>query len=279
MQVRAPAKINLSLRILGRRSDGFHEIDTLMVPVSLFDIITITRGGSGEIELVSNDATLPRGNDNLAVKAARLFLQEAQVAAGLTINLQKSIPHGAGLGGGSSDAASVLLGLTRLFQSPLDFNELTALAARIGSDVAFFLCKSPAICRGRGELVTPTQPAEPLRLLLIKPSFGVPTPWAYSRWKDAKEVPGVEYAPQQFSGCTFVNDLERPVFEKYLFLARAKIWLLAQPEVGAAMLSGSGSTLFAALRPSANADAVADRAKAELDPELWTCACDTLAAQ
>ena len=113
-------------------------------------------------------------------------------------------------------------------------------------------------------------------MLLLKPSFGVSTSWAYKNWKQSKELPGIRYDAQEFAGFTFVNDLERPVFEKYVFLARLKMWLLEQPEVGAAMLSGSGSTVFAVLRNGGNADAVAARAKAELDPELWTCACETL---
>lgn len=124
--------------------------------------------------------------------------------------------------------------------------------------------------------MSPVVMPHPLRLLLLKPSFGVPTPWAYAQWQDSKELPGIAYKAQEFAGQSLRNDLERPVFEKHLFLARAKMWLLAQAEVGAALMSGSGSTLFAVLRESADAERLAARAKAELDPELWTCACETL---
>ena len=118
MQLRAPAKINLSFQIIGRRSDGFHEIETLMTPISLFDEITLTRTDAGEgIRFICDDPTLPRGDDNLAVRAARLFLEGNKLRAGLAIKLRKKIPHGAGLAGGSSDAASVLLGLNRLFDA------------------------------------------------------------------------------------------------------------------------------------------------------------------
>ena len=279
MQLRAPAKINLSFRILGRRSDGFHEIETLMAPLSLQDELTLELGGGdAKIEFACDDPTLPTGDDNLVVRAARLFCEHTQKDAALRIRLRKMIPHGAGLGGGSSDAAAVLLGLNRLLDAGLPNDGLAALAAQIGSDVPFFVYESAAVCRGRGELVAPRKLAEPLALLLLKPLFGVPTPWAYSRWKDSKELPGVSYAPQTFRGVEFVNELERPVFEKYVFLARMKMWLLTQPEVGAALLSGSGSTVLAVLNDKGAAEALAERAKAELDPDLWTCACETVPA-
>jgi 4-diphosphocytidyl-2-C-methyl-D-erythritol kinase len=276
MHLRAPAKINLSFRIIARRRDGFHEIETMMAPISLFDEITLTRAeNAGKIAFNCDDPTLPGGDDNLACRAARLFFQETKLPAGVAIGLRKSIPHGAGLAGGSSDAATVLLGLNRLFATELTIAQLATLATEIGSDVPFFIHESAAVCRGRGELVSPVALPQPLRLLLLKPSFAVPTPWAYGRWKDSKELPAINYQPQEFSGHTFRNDLERPVFEKYLFLARARMWLRGQPEVGAALMSGSGSTLFAVLRDGADAENLAARAKAELDQELWTHACIT----
>jgi len=112
--------------------------------------------------------------------------------------------------------------------------------------------------------------------LLLKPEFGVPSSWAYSRWQVTREVAGAIYQPQKFGGITFMNDLERPVFEKFVFLAQVKTWLLEQPEVGAALMSGSGSTIFAVLRSNVDGDLVAKRAKSELDPELWTCVCETI---
>src|SRR4030095_10809719 len=112
--------------------------------------------------------------------------------------------------------------------------------------------------------------------LLLKPAFVVPTEWAYSRWQDSREIPGVPYAAQQFTDRTFINDLERPVFEKFVFVAQLKMWLLRQPEVGAALMSGSGSTVFAVTRPNADVDLVAKRARQELDPDLWTCVCETI---
>jgi 4-diphosphocytidyl-2-C-methyl-D-erythritol kinase len=153
---------------------------------------------------------------------------------------------------------------------------LAKLAAEIGSDVPFFLFESAALCRGRGELVVPEKLRDQLSILLLKPEFGVSTASAYKRREDSREIPGVNYAAQEFRGHRFVNDLERPVFEKFVFLAQMKTWLLKQPEVGAALLSGSGSTVFAVVRPNVDVDLVAKRARAELDPRLWTFAAETL---
>ena len=192
------------------------------------------------------------------------------------IDVGKRIPHGAGLGGGSSDAASTLLALNKLFETNLPREALAKIAETIGSDVPFFIFESAALCKGRGELVTPLRLKDKLPVLLLKPQFGVSTAWAYTHWQDSLEIPGVSYAAQEFAGQTLLNDLERPVFEKFIFLAQLKMWLLEQPEVGAALMSGSGSTIFAALRRNADANVIAKRAKAELDPELWTCVCETI---
>jgi 4-diphosphocytidyl-2-C-methyl-D-erythritol kinase len=277
MQVIAPAKINLSLRVLGRRSDGFHEIETFIAPISLCDEIKIEqRSGKQQIAFRCDDPSVPKGEDNIVVRAANLFFEETKVSSGISIVLKKAIPHGAGLGGGSSDAASTLLALNELFETNLPREALAKMAEMIGSDVPFFIFQSAAVCKGRGEFVSPTRLREHLSVLLLKPEFGVPTQWAYSRWRDSREIPGVSYGAQQFTQQSFVNDLERPVFEKFVFLAEIKMWLLKQPEVGAALMSGSGSTVFAAIRDNVDVDRLATRAKAELDPELWTCVTRTL---
>ncbi len=276
MQVLAPAKINCSLRIFGRRNDGFHEVETLIAPISICDEIKIERRRSkNEIEFRCDDPSVPRGDENLVIRAANVFFKKTKLTNRVSIELKKKIPHGAGLGGGSSDAASTLLALNELFETKLRVQPLSKMAEAIGSDVPFFIFQSAAVCKGRGELVSPTRLREQLSVLLLKPEFGVPTQWAYSRWRDSREIPGVSYAAQEIAGQTFLNDLERPVFEKFVFLAEMKTWLLRRPEVSAAVMSGSGSTVFAVLRDNADADRLAKRAKAELDPELWTCACKT----
>jgi 4-diphosphocytidyl-2-C-methyl-D-erythritol kinase len=277
MQVFAPAKINLSLKIFDRRRDGFHEIDTLIAPISLCDEIKIDKNNGGkEIEFHCDDPSVPMGDGNLVVRAANLFFSATKLQRGISIELNKRIPQGAGLGGGSSDAATTLLALNQLFETNLARDELAKLGSTIGSDVPFFIFESAAGCRGRGELVAPTKLPAVLSILLLKPDFRVSTAWAYSRWQDSQEIPGITYAAQEFLGQTFVNDLERPVFEKFVFLAQLKMWLLRQPEVGTALMSGSGSTVFAVMRPHVEVDLVAKRARAEVDPELWICACETL---
>ncbi len=277
MEVLAPAKINLSLRILNRRNDGFHEIETLVAPISLWDEIKIDKIDIGKgIKFRCDDPSVSSGEDNLVVRAANRFFAATKLTPAVSIDLKKKIPHGAGLGGGSSDAATTLLALNRLFETNLRREELAKIGAAIGSDVPFFIFESAALCRGRGELVASTKMPEALSLLLLKPDFTVPTAWAYSRWQDSQEIPGVTYAAQEFVGQTFVNDLERPVFEKFVFLAQLKMWLLRQPEVGAALMSGSGSTIFALLHPDVDVDLVAKRARDQLDHELWTFRAHTL---
>src|SRR5438128_801520 len=277
MEVLAPAKINLSLRILNRRNDGFHEIETLVAPISLWDEIKIDKIDIGKgIKFSCDDRSVSSGEDNLVVRAANRFFAATKLTPAVSIDLKKKIPHGAGLGGGSSDAATTLLALNRLFETNLRREELAKIGAAIGSDVPFFIFESAALCRGRGELVAPMKLPERLSILLLKPNFAVPTEWAYSRWQGAREIPDVSYVPQEVGGQTLMNDLERPVFKKFVFLAKLKTWLLKQPEVGAALMSGSGSTVFAVLRPNADVDLLAKRAKSEFDPELWTCSCETL---
>ena len=275
MQVFAPAKINLSLKILGRRNDGFHELDTLIAPISLYDGLRIDKGRHG-IKFSCDDPSVPQGDDNLAVRAAKAFFETTKIEPAISIELKKKIPHGAGLGGGSSDAASVLLALNELFDAKLSREALTEMAEPIGSDVPFFFFGSAASCKGHGEMVSPVKLKRRFSILLLKPAFAVSTAWAYSRWQDSREISGIRYKAQEFAEQAFVNDLERPVFEKFVFLAQLKRWLLSQSEVGAALMSGSGSTMFAVIRENAGADSVAKRAKGALDPELWTCACETI---
>src|SRR5205823_11709467 len=275
MQILAPAKINLSLRILDRRPDGFHEIETFISPISLHDKIDIEKQNRW-IDFSCDDSTLSSGEDNLVVRAAKVFFEKTKIKSGVSIKLEKKIPHGAGLGGGSSDAAATLRALNELFETKLSREELAQLGSTIGSDISFFLFESAAICKGRGEIVSPTKLKKKLSILLLKPAFSVSSAWAYSRWQESKEIPGISYQSQNFDGQTLLNDLERPVFEKFVFLAQLKAWLLKQVEVHAALMSGSGSTVFAVLRPKVDVDLLTNRARKELDREIWTSACETI---
>ncbi|XHR30695.1 MAG: 4-(cytidine 5'-diphospho)-2-C-methyl-D-erythritol kinase [Chthoniobacteraceae bacterium] len=272
MQRKAPAKINLSLAIKGKRPDGFHEIESLMVPLTLADTLSLEKAPG--LTFTCSDPSLPCDDSNLVFRAARRFFETLHTAPSIRIHLEKAIPHGAGLGGGSSDAANTLLALNELFAAPLAPETIHALAAELGSDVPFFLAGGAAFCRGRGEIVEPVAFSQKIPLLLIKPAFGVPTPWAYSRWKDSREIPEVPYGPQSFPWGTLVNDLERPVFEKHLFLPTLKRWLLNQPETAGALMSGSGSTSFAVLREENGGAGLQTRVKEEFG-DVWTCLCQT----
>lgn len=276
MTILAPAKVNLSLRVLRRREDGFHDLESLMVPISIYDRLEIERRDPGGIVFTCSEPDVPADDTNLVVRAARAFCEKFQIRDGLRISLHKEIPHGAGLGGGSSDAASTLLALDEIFATRAPRKALHALAADLGSDVPFFLDRSAARVTGRGESVEPCEFPHTLPLLLIKPPFGVSTPWAYRQWRDSLEIPGVRYDAQEFAWGTLVNDLERPVFEKYLFLADLKTWLLAQSEVVGALMSGSGATVFAALREKSGSEALREKVLAEFGPNLWCPSAETL---
>jgi 4-diphosphocytidyl-2-C-methyl-D-erythritol kinase len=279
LQFLAPAKVNLSLRVVRKRDDGFHEIDSIFAPVSVFDRLDVELLDEGELTLTCDDPTLSVGEENLVVRAARLFCTEVGVEPQLRIHLEKHIPHGAGLGGGSSNAAVTLLALNQLFRTELPRETLLSLAADLGSDVPFFILGRPARARGRGEKLEPIEFSHRLPLLLIKPPFGVPTPWAYRRWRDSHELPGVRYSAQPQPWGELVNDLERPVFEKHLFLATLKTWLLEQPEVSGALMSGSGSAVFAVLHEIDSAGALGSRIAEKFGTNLWCHAAETLVGE
>ncbi len=252
----APAKINLSLRLLGKRPDGYHELETLMVPIRLADEVEVTLVPGHEVSVACNDPEIPTGRENLCVKAVEAFREETGIAHGIAISLMKRIPHGAGLGGGSSDAAAVLNALNELFDQPLVPEELLMLAASLGSDVPFFLHGGAAWCRGRGEILEDAPPVPDRTLLLIKPPFPVPTAWAYGRYAALMESPDPLLHPrkeesQSLEGITIANDLEAPVFSKYILLPVMKDWLLEQSGVESAFMTGSGSTMVAVIRPDA----------------------------
>jgi 4-diphosphocytidyl-2-C-methyl-D-erythritol kinase len=248
-----------------------------MVPIGLADRLSLERVGGvdGVIQFSCTDPEVPADESNLVVKALRMIGEAVGPLPSLRVHLEKSIPHGAGLGGGSSDAAAALRGANDLLGLGLPVTTLHDLAARLGSDVPFFLHGGACECRGRGEIIEP-RPDFRLRLpvLLLKPPFPVPTPWAYQQWATAPGLPGISYAPQlvgTVEGCalTLVNDLERPVFAKHLVLADMKMWLLARPEVAAALMSGSGSTMIAVLRSAEPATTLEAAAAAEFGASLW----------
>lgn len=276
MQVCAPAKINLNLSIVGRNNaTGYHDIESLMVPLTLADELRVELAAKPGIQLTCSDPELDAGSDNLAWRAAELFLRATSHTGGVMIELHKHIPHGAGLGGGSSDAAAVLKALNAQAGDPLDAEELEGLGARLGSDVPFFTRGQASIARGRGELLAPRPLQVQLDLLLLKPPFPVATARAYQAYAEKRFCPQGWTTPQLHEGLEIYNDLERAVFAKYLLLPAMKQWLLEHSLVAAAGMSGSGSCMFAILHDPRGADQLAAKARAEFGETLWTAACRT----
>lgn len=273
----SPAKINLNLRIHGKRDDGFHELETTFCKLALADTVTIKRSKTADSKLTCNDPLVPTDETNLAMRALRAFEKATGSALPCKIQLEKQIPSGAGLGGGSSNAAITLKGLNLLARNPLSQDRLLELAGEIGSDVPFFLLdENAAIGTGRGERVQPIAFPWRLPIVLIKPPFPIPTPWAYQKWAASKELAGVLYAPQVCPWGEVVNDLERPVFEKYTLLPTLKMKLLDQPDVIAALMSGSGSTMFAITRTAAACESIAALATEWCGPESFVRITHTL---
>jgi 4-diphosphocytidyl-2-C-methyl-D-erythritol kinase len=249
----APAKINIGLLVKEKLPSGYHNIETLMVPIKLFDKITITKKEK-EIFFKTNAKELPIDN-NLVVKAARLFFEATKINSGINIYLKKNIPIGAGLGGGSSDAASTLLGLNQLFGYPLSFKKLCKLAVNIGMDVPFFLYKSACHAKGRGEILTSFKTPK-VYMVLYTPKYGISTKWAYQNVDKRK---GAGLTDNDFSlmilrkrlvnndlqgiNALIVNNFESLVFSKYPDLLEIKNNFLSAGTF-AASLSGSGSSLF-----------------------------------
>ena len=265
----APAKINLSLKITGKRKDGFHGIETLIVPIpSLYDELTFTQADS--FSLHCETPGVPTDESNLVSQGLRIFEEETGLRCSFRIELKKRIPHGAGLGGGSSDAAHTFLALNDLTGANIPLDTLAQWAARLGSDIPLFLYQSPCWCTGRGEIIEPRILEWQDPIVLFKPAFDIPTPWAYSRWKHSRKIPAISYEPQPLDHLILFNDLEQPVFEKHRFLAELKSFLQRQPETKASLMSGSGSTLFAVLNPEADAQMLIERTLSEMDPTMWT---------
>lgn len=248
MKLLSPAKVNLHLEVLEKRPDGYHEIQTLMHRVDLCDRIEIEEGGEG-ICLVTEGEAIPEGVNNLACKAAQVFCRDVGIQRNFRIRIQKRIPVGAGLGGGSGNAATTLLALNELTQAGLKREFLMALGARLGADVPFFIFQEPALARGKGEVLTPVNLPVPLWFLMLVPPFQISTAWAYDAYdrlagKKKKATPLQDsYGSLAALGPVLRNDLEIPAFSQYPELARMKEELLRRGARGA-LMSGSGSVVF-----------------------------------
>ncbi len=261
--------MNLTLKVLGKRADGFHELESLMVPLDLADVLHFEN--ADRFSLHCDAPGVPLDESNLVTMAVRSFERHTGVTCRWRVTLEKNVPHGAGLGGGSSDAATTLMALNTLENTGMSREELAGVGAAFGSDVPFFIYQQACMVGGRGELVSPVEVPglSGTRILLLKPGFAVSTPDAYKNCLDAAPLPGLDYGPQKVPWGEMVNDLEKPVFYKHRFLAEVKLWLLGQPGVVAAMMSGSGSTMMALMDGEGDFDGLLERAREELDPTLW----------
>ena len=278
----SPCKVNLLLNVLGRRPDGYHELETVIQPLPLCERLELERAASG-VQLTCDHPALPVDATNLVHRAATAFLKSAGVSDGVRIHLAKKIPLAAGLGGGSGNAATTLLGLNELFGQPLTPAQVNELAATLGSDVPFFLQSRPALATGRGERVEALEPFPALRgatMVLIHPGFGISTPWAYQRLSDFPDAlngrPGrarellalLQDADLTAAGRAFYNSLEAPALRKYPVLALYQEFFKANG-AAAALMSGSGSTTFVLTGERATAELLVEKFKVRFGSTAW----------
>jgi 4-diphosphocytidyl-2-C-methyl-D-erythritol kinase len=279
---KSPCKVNLLLNILGKRPDGFHELETVMQPIALCDEITFERAGSG-ITLTCNEPTLPTDSSNLVYRAAQAFFQRSRTTAGVRMHLEKKIPMAAGLGGGSGNAATALLALNELFEAKLSLDVLHELAASLGSDIPFFLQTQPALATGRGERIESLKPFPALEgcaALLVHPGFGIATAWAYKELarfssalngeagRAAKLISLLNAGDLRRAGREFYNSLEAPALEKYPWLAVLQEFL-RDNGAAVALMSGSGSTTFAIAHDLCGAQELEERVQEKFG-RCWT---------
>lgn len=266
MELRAPAKINLFLKVVHRRADGYHELINLMCCVGLYDRIKL-RLNAGATGISCANAQVPHDETNLALRAALTYHRALQSTSGRTpapvlIQLTKKIPVGAGLGGGSSDAAAVLKGLNEHYGSPLSKGALLSLALELGADVPFFIDATPALARGVGEILTPYTGLAPFAVVLIYPGFGLSTGQVYRNLnlrltKYEKKIRKFPFNNGDFLVPDHLrNDLEAAVLPQHPVIADLKSQLMAHGAKGA-LMSGSGSTVFGLFADMADAQQAA----------------------
>ncbi len=283
LSAQSNCKINLLLNVFRRREDGFHELETVMQPVGLFDDLDIERTEMPGVRLSCSHPEIPLGPENLICRAASLFQAEAGVADGLEIHLRKHLPVAAGIGGGSGNAATTLRSLNQLYDDALSEDQLINLAAQLGSDVPFFFDPGPGIATGRGEIVE-SVPDFPLfrdaGVLLVNPGFGVSTPWAYKNFRVNEPGATCSNSLSHFVGALragdweavasgLFNSLEQPVFQKFPVLKLIRSELLAAGAEGA-LLSGSGATVFGLVRHLAEGETIRERFLASYGRDCWS---------
>ena len=252
IKLEAYGKINLSLDIVGKRDDGYHNVQMIMQTIRLSDDVIITKNNSGKITTSSNLPYVPNNETNLSYKSARLFYDRFGITDGLHIKMHKNIPVGGGLGGGSADAAAVLQGLNQMYETHLSLGELSKMAVTLGADVPFCLRRGTYLAEGIGEELSHLPPFPETHLVLVKPPFGVSTKWVYQtlKWQEIKEHPNTleliralqNRDPHAFAP-HMKNVLEEVVFPRYQAIQKLKRSMKAHGAY-ASMMSGSGATVF-----------------------------------
>ena len=253
LNLSSPAKINLFLSIENRRSDGYHRLFTLMCPIGIFDRISLETEKS-HFEIRCDHPDVPEDDSNFALQAAQCFIKALEsrlnVCLGaVAIHIEKNIPVGAGLGGGSSNAATILLGLNRNFGCPFSLDTLMKMGLEIGADVPFFLYERPAIATGIGEIIEPYERLEPYQVLVIYPGFSLSTAMVYKKLnlrltKCKKKINYFSFKKEKFQPSLHLcNDLESVAMTLYSELSEIKTLLMRLGACGA-LMSGSGSSIF-----------------------------------
>lgn len=256
----APAKINLCLHVLRKRADGYHDLAMLMQRLSLYDRITLDLTDNGEVAVRCDNLPLAPGEENIAARAARCLLRRAGSRHGVTITIDKQIPVAAGLGGGSSDAATVLLGLNQLLGLDLGREELMAEGVKLGADVPFFVFGETAWATGIGDRLQPLPPLPPVHYVLVNPGVAVSTAWVYQNLaltssRALDKLPQFPGTMLELAGLLH-NDLERVTIDRYPVIAQIKQRLLDRGALGA-LMSGSGPTVFGMFAARHDAEAAA----------------------
>jgi len=269
-RIYAPAKINLCLHVLGRREDGYHDLATLMQKIDLQDRLEIAVSNGSDITVYCPQVDLPRGVENLAARAARLFLQHVGKTYSVAINIEKRIPEAAGLGGGSSDAAAVILALNNLLDSGLSCSEMITLGRQLGADVPFFLYGQTAWATGVGEQLQPWPGLPPLCLVLVNPRVAVSTAWAFQNLglTHHRSIAKLPRFPQGTSALVRLlhNDLEVVTCQHYPVITTIKERLIASGAIGA-LMSGSGPTVFGVFADRSRAERAAEAISG--DTQWW----------
>ena len=261
LELKSLGKINLGLDVLGVRENGYHDVRMVMQSLYLYDDVILTKSKEAGITLQSNLHFLPTDERNIAYKAAKMLLEEFQIEEGVSIRLQKRIPVSAGMAGGSSNAATVLFGMNKMFHLGLSEAQLMKRGETLGADVPYCILRGTVLAEGIGEVLTPLHPMPKCYLLIAKPSFSVSTKWVYEKL-DAKSaivhpdidaiIAGLEEQNLQKIADNMGNVLEGVTITKYPVIEKIKTQM---KEAGAlnAMMSGSGPTVFGVYRERSDA--------------------------